>query len=107
MLFFRWLRSNSEHYLLIAAQERVARQLGTRGPRPPQGLRELFWLRVFAPIYRVMPWPMRHRIMLTMPGSHRRHWAPPPTSHGPAVQPPFPSRSVQQQKESGNGSDRG
>ena len=41
MSFSRWLRSNSEHYLLIAAQERVARQHGARAPRPPRGLREV------------------------------------------------------------------
>ena len=28
MSFSRWLRSNSEHYLLIAAQDRIARQHG-------------------------------------------------------------------------------
>ena len=41
--FSQWLRRNSEHYLLIAAQEQVARQYGAREPRSPYGLRELFW----------------------------------------------------------------
>jgi hypothetical protein len=105
--FFRWLRSSSEHYLLIAAQERIAREQGTAGPRPPRGLRELFWLRVFAPVYRTLPWPLRHKIMLAMPGSHRQQWAPAPTTHGPAVQLQFPSIPTRQQKESDNGADRG
>jgi hypothetical protein len=107
MSFSRWLRSNSEHYLLIAAQARIARRHGARTPRSPRGLRELFWLRVFAPVYRTLPWSMRHKIMLTMPGSHRRQWAPPPLAHGSAVPSHFPSTSTQQQKESGNGTDRG
>ena len=47
MSFSRWLRHNTEHYLLIAAQDRVARQHGARRPRRPHGLRDLFWLRFF------------------------------------------------------------
>jgi hypothetical protein len=85
MPFSRWLRTHSEHYLLIGAQELVARRYGARAPRRPRGPKELFWRRVFAPIYRVLPWKLRHRIMLTMPGSHRQLWAPPPRSRGPAV----------------------
>jgi len=83
MSFSGWLRTNAEHYLLIAAQDRVAREHGTRRPKPPHGLRDLFWLRFFAPIYRTLPWPLRHKIMLSMPGSHRRHWSAPPQPHGP------------------------
>jgi len=49
MSFSRWLRSNSEHYLLIAAQDRIARQHGARQPRKPHGVGELFSLRIFAP----------------------------------------------------------
>jgi hypothetical protein len=84
MPFARWLRTRSEHYLLIGAQERVARRYGARAPRPPRGPQELFWRCVFTPTYRVLPWKLRHRIMLTMPGSHRQRWAPPPRSRGPA-----------------------
>jgi hypothetical protein len=83
MSFSRWLRTNAEHYLLIAAQDRVAREHGLRRPRAPRGVTELVWLRVFAPVYRRLPWPLRHKIMLAMPGSHRRHWAPPPPARGP------------------------
>lgn len=81
----RWLRSHSEHYLLVAAQERMARRHGANAPRAPRGARDLFWRRVFAPIYRVLPWRLRHKIMLSMPGSHRRQWAPPPTARGSAL----------------------
>jgi hypothetical protein len=107
MSFSRWLRSNAEHYLLIAAQDRVARQHGARGPRPPHGLREFVWLRIFAPVYRALPWRLRHKIMLTMPGSHRRQWAPPPQTQAPALPTNLSSTSIQQVKESSNGPNRG
>ena len=82
----RWLRNRSEHYLLISAQDRLARRYKVAGPRRPHGVVELFWRRIFAPIYRVLPWPLRHKIMLAMPGSHRRQWAPAPTAAGSALE---------------------
>lgn len=85
MSFSRWLRSRSEHYLLISAQERIARRYGTNGPPKPHGPAALFWRRVFAPVYRALPWRLRHTIMMAMPGSHRRQWAPPPKARGSAV----------------------
>jgi hypothetical protein len=85
MAVSRWLRSRSEHYLLISAQERIARRYGTTPPRKPHGARALFWRRVFAPVYRTLPWRVRHRILLAMPGSHRQQWAPPPKTQGSAV----------------------
>lgn len=85
MSWFRWLRRNSEHYLMIAAHEQVARQHAARAPRPPRGLKELFWLRLFAPVYWALPWSVRQWIMQSMPGSHRQQWAPPPGPRNPAV----------------------
>lgn len=85
MSFFGWLRANSQHYLLIAAHERIARLHGAKPPRPPRTAKDIFWLRIFAPVYRALPWPLRHRILTAMPGSHRKTWAPPPRSSGPAV----------------------
>jgi hypothetical protein len=85
MSFFQWLRRNSEHYLMIAAHEQVAHQHYGRAPHPPRGLKELFWLRLFVPIYRALPWRLRQRIMQSMPGSHRQQWAPPPQPQNPAV----------------------
>jgi hypothetical protein len=87
MSFSHWLRDNAEHYLMVAAQDRVALEHGARRPRPPRGLRDLFWLRVFAPVYRALPWSLRHRIMLAMPGSHRQHWAAPPQVRESAAGP--------------------
>lgn len=85
MSFARWLRTNSEHYLLIAAQDRIAKEQGVTGPRRPHGAKELFWLRVFAPTYRLLPWALRRRIIQRMPGSHRRSWPAPPKASGPAI----------------------
>lgn len=83
--FSAWLRTNSEHYLLVAAHAKLAKRDGGPAPRPPRGLKELFWLRIFAPVYAVLPWGLRSAIMRTMPGSHRQSWAPPPRAQGPAV----------------------
>lgn len=82
----RWLRANSERYLLRDAQRRVSRAAGL--PQPPAGTRrpgELFWTRVFVPVYRGLPWSLRRRVMQMMPGSHRRRWTPQPARHDPAV----------------------
>jgi hypothetical protein len=81
----RWLRANSERYLLRAAQERVSRAHGANRPRPPRGLREWWWLRVFAPAYRTLPWPLRQHVLRLLPGSHRRTWHMPTRPAGPAV----------------------
>jgi hypothetical protein len=83
--FSSWLRANSEHYLLISAHQKLSRRLGSPAPRPPKGLKDIFWLKVFAPVYGALPWKLRSRIMTAMPGSHRQTWAPPPRPQGPAV----------------------
>lgn len=85
MSFSRWLRTNSEHYLLADAQARAAVNYGKPVPRPPHRTRELFWRKVFVPVYRRLPWSTRHLTMGLMPGSHRQQWSPPPTRHRPAV----------------------
>ena len=83
--FSGWLRHNAEHYLLVDAHRRLAAKHGTPAPRPPKGAKEIFWLKVFAPVYALLPWPVRHEVMKAMPGSHRKTWAPPPPLRGPAV----------------------
>ena len=83
--FAGWLRTNSEHYLLVAAHRTLARTQGSPAPRKPHGVKEIFWLQIFAPVYAALPWSLRSRIMRTMPGSHRKTWAPPPRPQGPAV----------------------
>jgi len=87
MAFFEWVRSNSERYLLEAAQrEMAAKYLGREPPALRESLQEMFWRRIFVPIYRRIPWGVRRAIITAMPGSHRREWggrAPPEkgTSH--------------------------
>ena len=74
--FARWVRTNSQKYLLEAVQADLARQYLDRsptvGPRTPQ---VLFWKYLFVPIYRRLPWKVKHTVILAMPGSHRRHWS--------------------------------
>ena len=74
--FFRWVRTNSQKYLLEAVQADLAhRYLGRRptvGPRTPQ---VIFWKFVFVPLYRRLPWKVKHAVILAMPGSHRRRWS--------------------------------
>ena len=79
MAFSRWLRATSERYLMIAAQQDIAAKYGVPPPRRPRGA-ELFWLRVYVPAYRAVPWPLRSAIMRRMPGSHRMTWT---ASHRP------------------------
>ncbi len=77
MGFSRSLRSNSEHYLLIDAQRRMAARYGVPAPAAPRGLRERFWRQVFAPAYRVLPFRLRQFVIRSLPGSHRRDWPVP------------------------------
>ena len=83
MSFARWLRATSEHYLMIAAQEKVAARYGVPPPRQPRG-RDVFWLRVYVPLYRALPWPVRLTLMRRLPGSHRMTWAKAQHPRGPA-----------------------
>lgn len=74
MAFAQWLRSNSEHYLAIDAQRRTGARYGARMPEKARGLREHFWMHVFTPAYRLLPWGLRRRVIGALPGSHRRAW---------------------------------
>ena len=73
MAFSRWLRATSERYLMIAAQQDIAAKYGVPPPRRPRGA-EIFWLRVYVPAYRAVPWRLRSAIIRRMPGSHRMTW---------------------------------
>lgn len=88
--FPRWLRRNSEHYLMIDAQRRMAQKYGRPPPPGPTGLSERFWLGVFAPTYRLLPWKLRRFTMQLMPGSHRQQWSRPAERGVPAVGPAGP-----------------
>ncbi|HEX3621719.1 MAG TPA: hypothetical protein VHT97_05330 [Acidimicrobiales bacterium] len=90
MAFTRWLRENSEHYLMIDAQRRMAEKYGRPVPPKPAGLVERFWLDVFAPVYRRLPWTVRRFTIQLMPGSHRQQWSRRAARGGPAVGPDGP-----------------
>ena len=85
MSFTGWLRHNSEHYLLIDAQRQLAAKYGRPGPPPPTSPKDRFWLQLFAPTYRRLPWKLRRFTIQAMPGSHRQSWTPPPRRGTPAV----------------------
>ena len=76
MRFARWLRTNSEHYLLMAAQRDVAARYGKACPRSREGIKGRFFLLLFAPVYRRLPWRFRSFVLQSMPGSHRKTWTP-------------------------------
>jgi len=73
--FFYWVRRNSQKYLLEATQADLAHRYLARpppvGPRTPE---VIFWKYVFVPVYRHLPWKVKHFIIRAMPGSHRRQW---------------------------------
>jgi len=87
MAFSRWLRATSEHYLMIAAQHDMTAKYGVALPRRAgrRGWQEVFWLRVYVPAYRAVPWPLRSAIMRRMPGSHRMTWTAGHRPRGPAA----------------------
>jgi hypothetical protein len=89
--FAHWLRQNSEHYLMIDAQRRMAEKYGRPAPPKPHSLVERFWLDVFAPVYRLLPWKLRSFTMQLMPGSHRQQWSRPAERGSPAIGPEGPS----------------
>jgi hypothetical protein len=83
-----WLRHNAEHYLLVAAQDLVGRKYGVTQPSRAQKPKDRFWLGVFAPMYRALPWTLRSRVLRAMPGSHRQQWSAwsrPPSRRDPGV----------------------
>ncbi|MDQ1667598.1 MAG: hypothetical protein QOH75_3629 [Actinomycetota bacterium] len=84
MAFTRWVRRVSEEQLLTAAQKVVAQRYGVPPPPRPAGA-DIFWQKVYAPIYHRLPWKLRTRVMMRMPGSHRQTWTRRTPPAGPAV----------------------
>ncbi len=84
--FPTWLRVNAEKHLLITAQQRVAKANDLAAPLPVLDAKGKFFTKVFAPIYRVLPWSLRSKVLQLMPGSHRQQWSPRERKpNGPAV----------------------
>lgn len=84
MEFTRWVRSTSEHHLMVDAQDKVARRLGTTRPARPRGL-EIFWRRIYVPLFHLLPAGLRNAIIARMPGSHQKSWKKQTPLRGPAV----------------------
>lgn len=84
MAFTRWVRSMSEKQLLTAAQAVVAKRYGVAPPPRPAGT-DVFWQKVYAPVYHRLPWKFRAKVMALMPGSHRKKWTRRAPTGGPAV----------------------
>jgi hypothetical protein len=84
MALTRWVREVSEAQLMAAAQRTVGQRYGVPPAPAPRGL-DIFWQRVYVPVYRRLPWGVRAQVMRRMPGSHQQQWTPRPPSGGPAV----------------------
>lgn len=80
----RWVRSKSEHYLMVDAEDKIASRLGTRRPLRPKGV-EIFWRRIYVPVFHRLPPGLRDSIIAHMPGSHQKQWKQQPPLRGPAV----------------------
>ena len=75
MAFFEWVRTNSEHYLMEASQREMAKKyLGAEPPVIGATVKDIFFRRLFVPVYRLLPYGVRRMVMMAMPGSHRQDW---------------------------------
>ncbi len=88
---------------MIDAQRRIAQKYGRQAPPKPRGLVERFWLDVFAPVYRLLPWKLRRITIQMMPGSHRQQWTRPAERGDPAVGPDGPDPRLFKQQMSTTG----
>ena len=69
---------------MVAAQQKMAAKYQVPPQPRPHGS-EWFWLRVYVPLYHVVPWRARSAIMRRMPGSHRMTWTEAQRPRGPAI----------------------
>ena len=84
----RRLRDRSEHYLMSAA----VRDLGTGQPGTVAPYRDrggLLWRLLFVPLYRRVPWPLKHRAMDALRMT-ARGWQPPERRPREPWRPPPP-----------------
>lgn len=80
----RWVRATSEHHLMVAAQDEVGARLRANRPKPPRGT-EIFWRKLYVPLFHRLPPKTRDAIIARMPGSHRQPWKHQEPSKGPAI----------------------
>ena len=80
------LRRRSEYFLRLAAlRELGAGQPATTEPYPPRG--GLLWRMLFVPVYRWIPWKLKHGAMQAL-GMTASGWQPPPRHPGEPWRPP-------------------
>ena len=66
------------------SDRKIGRRLGMRRPLPPKGV-EIFWRRIYVPLFHRLPPRLRDSVIARMPGSHQKEWKRQPPSRGPAV----------------------
>lgn len=78
MGFGYWLRKNAEKHLQeAAADELVVRyRESCEKPYRTKGLDHFFWRKIFVPVYLMVPWRIRKKIILATayPTGKRPHW---------------------------------
>jgi hypothetical protein len=82
MTFTRWVRKVSQEQLLASAKTKVATSRGLPSRRPHG--KDVFWQKVYAPVFYRLPIPLRDKVVAIMPGSHRQTWHQPAQVSGPA-----------------------
>jgi len=80
------LRRRSEYFLRLAALRKLgAGQPATTAPYPARG--GLLWRMLFVPLYRRIPWNVKHRAMRAL-GMTASGWRPPPRHPAEPWHPP-------------------
>ena len=78
MGFGHWLRKNAEKHLQeAAADELIARYPEScEKPYREKGFSNLFWRNIFVPVYLMIPWSIRKKIILasSYPSGKRPSW---------------------------------
>ncbi|MEQ9619503.1 MAG: hypothetical protein RIG61_10060 [Deltaproteobacteria bacterium] len=78
MGFGHWLRENAEKYLLEAADDQMISQYPEACAKPyrKKGVIPFFWRKIFVPVYLIIPWDVRRKIILytSYPGGKRPRW---------------------------------
>lgn len=78
MAFGHWLRKNAEKHLQEAAADDLIARYPESCEKPyrEKGIDNFFWRNIFVPVYLMIPWSIRKKIILasSYPGGKRPHW---------------------------------
>ena len=76
--FGQWLRKNAEKFLLEAATDDIASHYPNLCAKPyrKNGLGPFIWRNIFVPIYLMIPWSLRKKMILmsSYPTGKRPQW---------------------------------